>query len=1523
MHSQRRKVSLPTYPFQRQRYWVETQPSPARMMAARDRIHPLLGQRLQLAGRCQDIFFETSLSAASPAYLSDHRVLDKVILPGAAYVEMVLAAGAQIFQSPCLVLEQVFMAHPLLLSATQATTVQVVLSPTEKGVYTFEVASLKTASDADSWQVHVSGKLRAGGTRPDKVMLEQWHDRGAPLPLEPFYRQSQAQGLAFGECFQSLTQAWTESGEGYAQVKLPLAAGDADNYHLHPILLDGGFQLTGAMLAVGNQTQSNSLYLPVAIERLEVYCQAGPQLWVQANVRDADTGNSLSSDFRLVDPTGNVVAQVEGFTLRQATRQGLQRALEPDLSDWFYTLDWRLQPLERSHPLPSGGRWMIFTSGGDLGEPLLQQLQQQGHTCIQVSVGSSYQRLSDTHYQVNPLEPDDFRQLLQACCHERPQGIIHLWSLESSAVAELDTDGLQQAQVISCGSVLHLLQGLSSAQAVPLYLVTQGAQSIRSHPTEVQVQQAPLWGLGRVIALEYPAIKCQRLDLDPNAAVEMNVGAIAAEMHSSQGEDQVAYRQNQRFVARLLRQREAAQRAGQRAIPQGQPYQLKLSAYGSPDHLSLQPMTRRAPAAGEVEVQMQAVGLNFRDVLNTLGVLKDYYAKHFGITDPQQLTFGFEGVGRVVALGAEVTHLQIGDEVMVTMIPDGFSSHVTIKAEWVIKKPPQLSAAEAATLPLVCLTAQYGLSHLAQLQPGERVLIHAAAGGVGQAAVQIAQRLGAEIYATASPGKWAFLRSQGIKHIFNSRSLAFADQIKLATGGVGVDVVLNSLNGDHIPKSLDVLAPGGRFIEIGKAGIWSNAQVRQQRPDVAYFPFDLGEVGQANPPLMRAIFEQFQQAITGGELKSLHQQVYPITRVVEAFRLMQRGQNLGKVVVTLLDVEAAETSVIQSEGSYLITGGLGALGLQVAQALAEQGAHYLVLMGIRSPSAQAQTVIKALQAQGVKVSVELTDVADFQAVAQMMTNIEAELPPLRGVIHAAGVLEDGLLQQMSWPGFAKVMAPKVLGAWNLHQLTQQQPLDFFVCFSSITALMGNATQGNYAAANTFLDALAHHRRAMGLPGLSINWGPWATEGMAARLGKQYQSHLQALGIASMTPQQGVNSFTQLLSEPDTQVGVFSINWSNFLKHLPGRANPPFLEEFASKEVVETKNNRLLEQLRTASASEKETVLTPYLQGKIARVLGMTASLIDIEEPLNQMGLDSLMTVELRAQIQRELTVDLPIEKLIEGPSITQVATLLLEQLALADVSASTQPDLTAYPETQEAATTSPEENFEDLLTGGPKAVLPGPRNLIARVILWIFGFLVRFIWSIEVVGQEHLSPEPPFILCANHESHFDSLWITSCLSPRLRYQFCTLAKQEHFEKRIPRLLMSLLGSIPVDRQGDSLPALRTAAQGLLEKRPLFIHPEGTRTRTGKLLPFRRGAAKLAIATGSSMIPVRIIGAYEIFPPDQKWPSLFDWKHWRRRQLKIVFGAPIEPSQQERGLQAEILLTDQLRQAIIALHCSER
>ncbi|NEQ51900.1 MAG: SDR family NAD(P)-dependent oxidoreductase, partial [Leptolyngbya sp. SIO3F4] len=1122
-YPQRRKVSLPTYPFQRQRYWVETQPGPTRMMAARDRIHPLLGQRLQLAGRCQDIFFETSLSAASPAYLSDHRVLDKVILPGAAYVEMVLATGSQIFQSPRLVLEQVFMAHPLILSATQTTTVQVVLSPTEKGVYTFEVASLRRSSEADSWQVHASGKLRAGATQSDldKVTLEQWNDRGSPLPLEPFYRQSKEQGLAFGECFRSLTQAWIESGEGYAQVQLPLAVGDADNYHLHPILLDGGFQLTGAMLAGSNQTQSNSLYLPVAIERLEVYGQAGQELWVHGKVRDADTGNSLSSDFRLIDSTGSVVAQVEGFTVRQVTRQGLQRALEPDLSDWFYTLDWRLQPLERSHPPTSVGRWLVFTSGGELGEQLLQQLQQKGYTCLQVTAGSSYQRLSDAHYQVSPLEPNDFQLLLQACCHEQLKGIIHLWSLESSTVAELDVDSLQQSQGLSCGSVLHLLQGLSSAQAVPLYLVTQGAQSIRSQLTEVQVQQAPLWGLGRVIALEYPAIKCQRLDLDPNASVETNVGAIAAEISNNNSEDQVAYRQNQRFVARLLRQRDAAQRAGQRTIPQGQPYQLKLSAYGSPDNLSLQPITRRSPAAGEVEVQMQAVGLNFRDVLNALGVLKNYYAEHFGITDPQQLTFGFEGVGRVVALGAEVTHLQIGDQVIVTMIPDGLSSHVTTKAAWVFKKPPKLSAAEAATLPLVCLTAQYGLSHLAQLQPGERVLIHAAAGGVGQAAVQIAQRLGAEIYATASPGKWAFLRSQGIQHIFNSRSLAFADQIKQATGGVGVDVVLNSLNGDHIPKSLDVLATGGRFIEIGKAGIWTAEQVRQRRPDVAYFPFDLGEVGQANPPLLCTIFEQFQKAVTEGDLKSLRQQVYPITQVVEAFRLMQRGQHMGKVVVTLPDVETAETG-IQSEGSYLITGGLGALGLQVAQALADQGARSLVLMGRRSPSEQAQTVITALQTQGVTVSVELADVADFQSVAQIMTKFEAELPPLRGVIHAAGVLADRLLQQMSWSSFTKVLAPKVMGAWNLHQLTQQQPLDFFVCFSSITALMGNATQGNYAAANTFLDALAHHRRVRGLPGLSINWGPWAADGMAASLGTQHQNRLQALGLTSMTPQQGVN-----------------------------------------------------------------------------------------------------------------------------------------------------------------------------------------------------------------------------------------------------------------------------------------------------------------------------------------------------------------------------------------------------------------
>ena len=356
---------------------------------------------------------------------------------------------------------------------------------------------------------------------------------------------------------------------------------------------------------------------------------------------------------------------------------------------------------------------------------------------------------------------------------------------------------------------------------------------------------------------------------------------------------------------------------------------------------------------------------------------------------------------------------------------------------------------------------------------------------------------------------------------------------------------------------------------------------------------------------------------------------------------------------------------IVPEGSYLITGGLGALGLQLAKWLANKGAQHLVLTGRRKPSQKAQQTITQLEQAGVQVSVFLGDIAVKQDAASIVEQVKASLPPLRGVIHSAGVLDDGVLQQMNWERFTKVIAPKVQGAWNLHQLTQELPLDFFVCFSSAASLLGSAGQGNYAAANAFLDGLAYHRRALGLPGLSVNWGAWGEGGMASRLADQFQSRIRSLGMSSIPPEQGLQILDQLLGQSATLVGVFPVNWSQFATQLPAGMEMPVLEAFINSQSVakETQTNKFLAQLKAAKASERPQLMTNYLQGVVGKLLGFPDSqMLDSQLGFFEMGMDSLLALELRNLLQTSLGCTLSATVLFEFSNIQDLTEHLITKI---------------------------------------------------------------------------------------------------------------------------------------------------------------------------------------------------------------------------------------------------------------------
>jgi len=648
-----------------------------------------------------------------------------------------------------------------------------------------------------------------------------------------------------------------------------------------------------------------------------------------------------------------------------------------------------------------------------------------------------------------------------------------------------------------------------------------------------------------------------------------------------------------------------------------------------------------------------------------------------GVYPGDPIPLGAECAGKVARLGKDVENLQVGEEV-IAIAPSSFGRFATTSADLVVTKPGHLSFEEATTIPVTFLTAHYALNYLARMSKGERVLIHAAAGGVGLSAVQLAQRAEAEIFATAgSPEKRAFLQYIGVKHIMDSRSLAFAEEVMQRTGGKGVDIVLNSLPGEYIPKSISVLAPHGRFLEIGKMDIYLNRTLDLYpfSNSLSYFAIDMDRLCRERSALIRSLFLELMEYFKEGTLKALPRNVFPLSDAVGAFRYLAQRKNIGKVVVSLEDAvsqRASETSItLRSDATYLITGGLGSLGLLVAQWLVQQGARHLVLTGRRDAPDKARAAIEEMEKIGAQVVVAQADVTRGEQVASVLARIDESMPSLRGIIHAAGVLDDGLLLNLDRERLSTVMAPKVEGAWNLHALTLNRPLDFFVLFSSAASVLGSPGQACYAAAHAFLDALSQHRRALGLPALTINWGPWAAVGMAAQANRGRR--LAMRGIDVIPPQQGLQMLEQLLLQQEAaQVMVISANWQQVLDSFGrgrefallsdlarGKAAPPVSSDAAGAD-----GDLTIAALSAIEPGQRQPLLISHLQKELSTVLGLEAVEIDPQESLYNLGLDSLMALELKQRLENGLGIELPIESLMQDPSLLDLSVKLLARLGI-------------------------------------------------------------------------------------------------------------------------------------------------------------------------------------------------------------------------------------------------------------------
>ena len=603
--------------------------------------------------------------------------------------------------------------------------------------------------------------------------------------------------------------------------------------------------------------------------------------------------------------------------------------------------------------------------------------------------------------------------------------------------------------------------------------------------------------------------------------------------------------------------------------------------------------------------------------------------KALGLYPGDNQSLGAECSGIVQAVGEGVTGLQPGDEVM-GIAPTSFAPYSCTDARLLVPKPGHLRFEEAAGIPIAFLTAAYCLHRMAHLRPGERVLIHSASGGVGLAAIQLARRAGAKILATAgSEEKRAFVRGLGVHAVYDSRSLDFAEKIRRESGDV--DVVLNSLAGDAMVRSLELLAPHGRFLEIGKTDIYQNRNLDLApfRRAISYFAIDLDRMFRERPDEMHEILVELAGWFESGELKPLPLRVFPIEQARDAFRHMAQAKHIGKVVISPSEPDTMARTRFQGDASYLVTGGLGALGLRVAEWLAEGGAGRIVLIGRSRPSTQASATVSTLRSRGVEVIVRQADVGDLAK----LEGIVAEIPdaaPLRGVVHAAGILADATFGHITADQLRDAMRPKVSATWNLHIATKHLPLDFFVMFSSIASVLGSPGQGSYSAANCFLDTMAAYRHSLGLPALTVNWGPWAGEGMAA----EHTRRLELLGFRPLDPAEALRILEAEMAQRRSGQVI----------------------------VADGLGDALLRELSGTSPDACAVSVEDRIVQHIAHVSGISPDRIDRERSLADLGIDSLTALELVTELEKTLRTKLPLTMRAGDLSVTTLAAQITQHI---------------------------------------------------------------------------------------------------------------------------------------------------------------------------------------------------------------------------------------------------------------------
>ena len=1356
----RRRVVLPTYPFQRERFWVKPAPGGQKTASrsshgtSSEILHPLLGRRLYVAGS-QESRFESDIGQDSPALLGHHRIHETAILPATAYLEMALAAGAAVFKSDHLVVEQVVFQQALILPEEHPKTVQLVMTPdgaAAASIRIFSCAAHET-DEEPSWTLHVFGKVgvHEQAQTPAQVDLAAMQARCTEeLSGEDYYQRFSEGGIALGS-FRPIAHLWRRDGEALGQIRLSDEVGlEAGAYQLHPALLNACFQVLGAAFPA---TGAQETYLPVGIERAAVFGRPGPDMWSHVSLRpgDGQHAETVVCEVRLLDQTGQVVAVIEGLSLKRASREALLRATQERVNDWLYQVEW--QPKARPVPkgLPTPPDYMptaqqiaarvqpqVLPLRAQYGLELQEEIMVQLESLSLAYVLRAFQELGWEFKPGERISVDSVAERLGIVERYRRLLGCLLVMLEEEGILQKVGAGWEVARVPVLEDPSQRLAGL-----LEQYPASDGILSLFGACGQ---RLAEVWrGAYDPLQLLFPGGAL-------TAVEKLYHGSPGAGVCNTLVKQVITTALERRPADRTVRILEVGAGTGGTTASVLPELPAELTEYFFTD-LSPLFMSKAEQRFGAypfmryqlLDIERDPLEQGFvlhqfdvilaanvlhatRDLRRTLHHVQELLAPG-GLmvlvenTRPQRwvdLTFGLtEGWWKFADMDLRPSYPLLSRRRWLDLVQElGFTKCAAIPAEEdsigdavIVARGPQVAQdaedRRRAALPATeslgpwVIFADHGgvgrqLAALLQ-ERGERCLLVSVGvtyevGEAGQFRINPARRADFEqlfqavLEAEQRPCHgvvhlWsleavepeeATVDSLGAAQVLGCGSVLHLVQALVGGGGSGAPALW------LVTRGAQPVGASARSLGVGQTPLWGLGRViALEHPDLWGGLLDLDAHSTAMEDATTLLAEICQP--DGEDQVAWRAGQRHVARLVRSGPLTPQPGRL------------------HADGTYLVTGGLGGLGLKVASWLAQQGARHLVLTGRRGLPERAQwatlseqsenfrqvAAIEAIEALGATVTVEAADVSDMARMSALLAHIDQSARPLRGVVHAALAVSAWTLREMPLEALLAMLQPKVMGTWVLHQLTRGRDLDFFVLFSSTTALWGSAELAHYAAANVFLDSFAHYRRALGLPAVSINWGTWDVMRTAS---SKERGRIAQFGLRVMPSEQALAILGDLLGRTDmAQVTIAAVDWNVLKPVYEAKRQRPFLQCIATRQRgngtrPSTQQPQLLHQLKGAQPGESKDLLVAHIRAEVAQVLGVNSpQAIDVHRGLFELGMDSLMSIELKGRLEASVGQSLPSTLVFNYPSVSDLAGYLATHVLTVEtmVASKTEPRVVA------------------------------------------------------------------------------------------------------------------------------------------------------------------------------------------------------------------------------------------------------